>query len=127
MKCAVSNQPYTILGYRGKQVRDNIHSYDLVRMFEEFIENPRAGAVYNAGGGRDSNCSMLEAVEMCQELTGNRMNLTYSEENRIGDHIWYISNLRKFKNDYPRWKCLYSVPDILAEVYQANRERWLKA
>jgi CDP-paratose 2-epimerase len=127
MKCAVTNHPYTVLGYRGKQVRDNIHSYDLVRMFEEFIDNPRAGAVYNAGGGRDSNCSMLEAVEMCQELTGRQMNLTYSEENRIGDHIWYISNLKKFKTDYPRWKCRYTVPDILAEVYQANRERWINS
>lgn len=125
MKCAVTNHPYTVFGYRGKQVRDNIHSYDLVRMFEEFIENPRAGAVYNAGGGRHSNCSMLEAVEMCEELTGNRMNLTYSAENRIGDHIWYISNLGKFKRDYPRWKCNYSLPDILAEIYQANRERWI--
>jgi len=125
MKCAMTNHPYTVLGYQGKQVRDNIHSYDLVRMFEEFIENPRPGAVYNAGGGRESNCSMLEAVEMCQELTGNRMNLTYSAENRIGDHIWYISNLRKFKNDYPRWKSTYTVPDILAEIYQANRERWI--
>ena len=70
---------------------------------------------------------MLEAVEMCQELTGRRMNLTYSEENRIGDHIWYISNLRKFKNDYPRWTSRYTVPDILAEVYEANRERWINS
>jgi CDP-paratose 2-epimerase len=124
MKCAVTNHPYTVLGYRGKQVRDNIHSYDLVRMFAEYIGNPRAGAVYNAGGGRESNCSMIEAVEMCQDLTGSRMNLTYSAENRIGDHIWYISNLKKFKNDYPRWRCNFTVPDILAEIYQTNRQRW---
>jgi CDP-paratose 2-epimerase len=124
MKCAMTGHPYTILGYQGKQVRDNIHSYDLVRMFEEFIENPRPGAVYNAGGGRDSNCSMLEAVEMCEALTGRQMNLTYAAENRIGDHIWYISNLRKFKNDYPRWNSSYTVPDILAEIHQANKERW---
>jgi CDP-paratose 2-epimerase len=124
MKCAMTGHPYTILGYQGKQVRDNIHSYDLVRMFEEFIENPRAGVVYNAGGGRDSNCSMLEAVEMCEVLTDRRMNVTYSPDNRIGDHIWYISNLKKFKNDYPRWECSYAVPDILAEIHQANRERW---
>jgi CDP-paratose 2-epimerase len=117
----MTNHPYTILGYQGKQVRDNIHSYDLVRMFEEFVENPRAGAVYNAGGGRASNCSMLEAVEMCEQLTGRRMNLTYSTENRIGDHIWYISNLKKFKRDYPRWQHSYSVPDILAEIHKANR------
>jgi len=125
MKCAVTNNSYTVFGYQGKQVRDNIHSYDLVRMFDEFIENPRAGAVYNAGGGRESNCSMLEAVQMCEELTGNRMNLTYSAENRIGDHIWYISNLKKFKTDYPRWKSNYTVPDILGEIYQTNRERWI--
>src|SRR5687767_6067925 len=82
MKCAVTNHPYTIFGYGGKQVRDNIHSYDLVRMFDEFIENPSCGAVYNAGGGRDSNCSMLEAVEMCENLTGNKMKLTYSKIGR---------------------------------------------
>jgi len=127
MKCAVTNQPYTVLGYYGKQVRDNIHSYDLVRMFEAFIESPRAGAVYNAGGGRESNCSIREAVRMCEELTGKRMNLTYSAENRIGDHIWYISNLKKFKTDYPGWKSSYTMPDILAEIYENNRERWTKA
>ena len=127
MKCAVTGHPYTVMGYLGKQVRDNIHSYDLVRMFEEFIENPRPGAVYNAGGGRESNCSMLEAVEICEALTGKKMNLAYSEENRIGDHIWYISSLKKFKTDYPRWKCNYTVPDLLSEIYQANRERWTTA
>jgi CDP-paratose 2-epimerase len=124
MKCAVSNNPYTVLGYKGKQVRDNIHSYDLVRMFEQFIENPRCGEVYNAGGGRESNCSMLEAVQMCEELTGSRMKITYSPENRVGDHIWYISSLRKFKQHYPGWRPGYTVLDILAEIYEANRERW---
>jgi CDP-paratose 2-epimerase len=124
MKCAITNHPYTVLGYLGKQVRDNIHSHDLVCMFEQFIENPRAGAVYNAGGGRESNCSIIEAVEICEELTGNRMNLTYSAENRIGDHIWYISSVKKFMNDYPGWKCRYTVPDILAEIYQTNSARW---
>jgi CDP-paratose 2-epimerase len=125
MKCAVTNQPYTVFGYRGKQVRDNIHSYDLVRMFEAFIENPRPAAVYNVGGGRESNCSIREAVRMCEELTGNRMNLNYSSENRIGDHIWYISNLRRFKADYPRWKCNYTMPEIMAEIYETNRKRWI--
>ena len=124
MKCAVSNNPYTVFGYKGKQVRDNIHSYDLVRMFEQFIENPRCGEVYNAGGGRESNCSMLEAVQMCEELTGNRMKITYSPESRVGDHIWYISSLRKFKQHYPGWTSSYTVPDILAEIYEVNRERW---
>jgi CDP-paratose 2-epimerase len=124
MKCAVSDRPYTIFGYKGKQVRDNIHSYDLVRMFEQFIESPRCGEVYNAGGGRESNCSMLEAVQMCEELTGKHMQITYSSENRVGDHIWYISNLRKFKQHYPRWTSSYTVPDILGEIYEVNRERW---
>ncbi|HEX6188085.1 MAG TPA: NAD-dependent epimerase/dehydratase family protein [Pyrinomonadaceae bacterium] len=124
MKCAATNQPYTVFGYHGKQVRDNIHSYDLVRMFEEFIANPRAAAVYNVGGGRESNCSIREAVQMCEELTGNRMNLTYASENRVGDHIWYISNLNKFKQDYPQWKCTYTMPEIMAEIYERNRSRW---
>ena len=125
MRCAITNEPYTIFGYRGKQVRDNIHSYDLVRAFEEFIENPRPGAVYNMGGGRESNCSIREAVRMCEELTGKRMNISYSSENRIGDHIWYISNLGKFKTDYPRWKCTYTMPEILGEIYERNVERWM--
>jgi CDP-paratose 2-epimerase len=93
-------------------------------MFEEFIDNPKPGAVYNAGGGRESNCSLREAVRMCEELTGERMNLTYSTENRIGDHIWYISNLGRFKQDYPRWKCTYTMPEILGEIYERNFERW---
>ncbi len=125
MKCAVAGQPYTVFGYKGKQVRDNIHSYDLVRMFEQFIESPRRGEAYNAGGGRHSNCSLLEAVEMCEELTGNRMRLIHTDENRVGDHIWYISSLRKFMSHYPRWRCTYTVPDILAEMYEANKDRWI--
>lgn len=126
MKCAVTDQPYTVFGYKGKQVRDNIHSYDLVRMFEEFIAGPRRGEVYNAGGGRESNCSLLEAVEMCERLTGGAMRLVHSEQNRIGDHIWYISSLEKFKQHYPRWQCTYTVPDILAEIYEAHKDRWSK-
>jgi CDP-paratose 2-epimerase len=124
MKCAVTDQPYTVFGYKGKQVRDNIHSHDLVRMFDEFIEAPRCGEVYNAGGGRFSNCSLLEAVELCEELTGRPMKLIYSEENRAGDHIWYISSLEKFMRHYPRWRWTSTVTDILAEIHQANRERW---
>jgi len=127
MKCAVTGDPYTVFGYYGKQVRDNIHSYDLVRMFEEFIENPRPAAVYNAGGGRESNCSLREAVRMCQELAGKPMKLIYSKENRIGDHIWYISHLGKFKRDYPRWKCTYTMPEILATIYEDNCRRWVNS
>jgi CDP-paratose 2-epimerase len=124
MKCAITNQPYTVFGYKGKQVRDNIHSYDLVRMFEEFIEAPRTGEVYNAGGGRFSNCSLIEAVEVCEEMTGRKMNLIHSEQNRIGDHIWYISSVEKFKKHYPRWSYSYTVTDILAEILEANNDRW---
>jgi CDP-paratose 2-epimerase len=126
VQCAVTDQPYTVFGYKGKQVRDNIHSYDLVRMFESFIESPRSCEVYNAGGGRFSNCSLIEAVELCQQLTSRAMRLVYSEENRIGDHIWYISSLEKFKRHYPRWQWTYSVRDILAEIYEANQQRWHK-
>lgn len=124
MKCAMTGTPYTVFGYLGKQVRDNIHSYDLVRMFEEFIANPRCGEVYNAGGGRESNCSMIEAIEICEELIGKRMETRYSDDNRIGDHIWYISNLRKFREHYSRWQISYTVPDILREIHEANRTRW---
>ena len=98
MKCAISGTHYTIFGYNGKQVRDNIHSWDLVNMFWHFYQNPRPGEVYNAGGGRFSNCSMLEGITLCEEITGNKMNYSYSETNRIGDHIWYISDLSKFKS-----------------------------
>ena len=117
MKCAVHNKPYTIFGYGGKQVRDNIHSYDLITMFDAFYNNPKSGEVYNAGGGRYSNCSMKEAIEMCEKLTGNKMDITYSETNRIGDHIWYISDCSKFMNDYPEWNQIYNINDILNQIF----------
>ena len=97
MKCAVTGKPYTIFGYRGKQVRDNIHSSDLIAAFYRFYRNPGIGEVYNIGGGRESNCSMLEAIELCQEITGKELNYSYTEDNRSGDHIWYVSDLSKFK------------------------------
>jgi CDP-paratose 2-epimerase len=117
MKCAIQKDSYTIFGYKGKQVRDNIHSYDLVNMFWHFYQNPRAGEVYNAGGGRHANCSMLEAIDLCEEITGNKMNYSYSETNRIGDHIWYISNLNKFKEHYPTWNWQYDLKETLAQMY----------
>src|SRR5207237_1067712 len=100
MKCAVTGNPYRIFGYKGKQVRDNIHSHDLVNMFWNFYQKPRSGEVYNAGGSRHSNCSMLEAIAICEKLAGKKMNVTYEEGNRIGDHIWYISDVRKFQSHY---------------------------
>ena len=117
MKCAITGTQYTIFGYKGKQVRDNIHSYDLVNMFWHFYQNPRAGEVYNAGGGRHANCSMLEAIKVCEEISGNTMNYTYSETNRIGDHIWYISNLNKFKEHYPGWNWTYDLQQTLVQIH----------
>ena len=123
MKCAITKDHYTIFGYKGKQVRDNIHSYDLVNMFWHFYQNPRAGEVYNAGGGRHANCSMLEAIDLCEEITGNKMNYSYSETNRIGDHIWYISNLNKFKSHYPNWNWKYDLKETLVEMYNGIKSR----
>lgn len=120
MKCAISGDKYTIFGYSGKQVRDNIHSWDLVNMFWHFHQNPRQGEVYNAGGGRHSNCSMAEAIQLCTEITGKPMNYDYSETNRIGDHIWWISDVSKFKSHYPGWTHKFDINDILNQIYQAT-------
>ena len=117
MKCAVTGKHYTIFGYKGKQVRDNIHSYDLVNAFWHFYQNPRMGEVYNMGGGRHSNCSMLEAIKMCEEITGKKMEYSYTESNRIGDHIWWISDVSKFRSHYPGWNYKYSINDILIEIF----------
>lgn len=124
MRCTATGTPYTIYGYKGKQVRDNIHSADLIRAFYEFYRAPRIAEVYNMGGGRTSNCSMLEAIDLCQEITGRPLAWRYSEENRLGDHIWWISDLRKFQSHYPDWQVTHDVPAILREIYEANRERW---
>lgn len=118
MKCAVQNEHYTIFGYKGKQVRDNIHSYDLVNMFWHFYQNPKSGEVYNAGGSRFSNCSMLEAISICEEITGNKLSYSYTETNRIGDHIWYISDVSKFRRHYPEWEYSYGIEETLQEIYK---------
>ena len=127
MKCAATETPYTIFGYKGKQVRDNIHSADLVRAFHEFFKNPRSGEVYNMGGGRYSNCSMLEAIALCEEITGNPVKWKYVDENRRGDHIWWISDLTRFQEHYPEWTPQYDVPQILQEIFALNSERWKAA
>ncbi len=116
VKCAMTGKPYTVFGYKAKQVRDNIHSHDLVNMFWHFYRNPRCGEVYNAGGSRHSNCSMLEAIAKSEEATGKKMNWSYREENRIGDHIWYISDVGKFKSHYPDWEYHYNIDDIFREI-----------
>jgi len=125
MKCCILGEPYTILGYKGKQVRDNIHSYDAVEAFYYFYQNPRAGEVYNLGGGRENNCSILEAVKLCEEITGKKFKIKYSAENRKGDHIWYISCLKKFKSHYPKWRQRFSLKDMLTQIYN-SRLRWRK-
>ncbi len=123
MKCAVTGDKYTVFGYEGKQVRDNIHSWDLVNMFWHFYQNPKQGEVYNAGGGRHSNCSMAEAIEFCEQITGKKMNYEYSKTNRIGDHIWWISDLTKFKSHYPEWTWKYNIQDILTQIYKTLSQR----
>jgi CDP-paratose 2-epimerase len=117
MKCTMTGTHYTIFGYKGKQVRDNIHSYDLVNMFWHFYQNPKPGEVYNAGGGRFANCSMLEAIEICQKIVGKQLSFSYSETNRIGDHIWYISDVNKFKSHFPNWNWTYDIENTLTEMY----------
>lgn len=123
MKCAVTGDQYSIFGYKGKQVRDNIHSYDLVNMFWHFYQHPRLGEVYNAGGGRFSNCSMKEAIAMCERITGNKMNFSYFDSNRIGDHIWYISDVTKFRTHFPEWTWKYDLESTLVEIYDGLHAR----
>jgi CDP-paratose 2-epimerase len=127
MKCTVTGTPYAVFGYKGKQVRDNIHSHDLIRAFDAVFRNPRSGEVYNIGGGRTSNCSMLEAIALSQEIAGRELDWHYVDEHRIGDHIWWISDLRHFQEHYPDWQLEYDVPAILGEIAAAGRERWLPA
>ena len=124
MKCTANGMPYTVFGYAGKQVRDNIHSADLIRAFDQFFQNPRSGEVYNIGGGRFSNCSMLEAIQICETTAQRKLNWSYSEENRAGDHIWWISDFSKFQNHYPEWSLEYDVPKICQEIFQENHHRW---
>lgn len=119
MRCIVEKKPYRIFGYGGKQVRDNIHSHDLVEAFLHFYRAPRSGEVYNIGGSRHSNCSMLEAIRIGEELSGNKLDFTYLEDNRIGDHIWYISDVRKFQSHYPDWQYRFDLNGILREIYSA--------
>ncbi|MBD3265508.1 NAD-dependent epimerase/dehydratase family protein [bacterium] len=123
MKCAITGDPYTIFGYKGKQVRDNIHSWDLVNMFWHFYQNPREGEVYNAGGSRHSNCSMREAIALCEKITGKPMHVEYAETNRIGDHIWWISDVRKFQAHYPEWAYKYTLEDIFEQIHEHLRMR----
>jgi len=116
IKCVATETKYTIFGYKGKQVRDNIHSSDLVNAFYHVYLNPRKGEVYNMGGGRHSNISMLEAIEKAEKILSKKAIIEYSDNNRIGDHIWYISDVSKFKNHYPNWKFKYNIDAIFADI-----------
>ena len=124
MRCTMIGEPYTVFGYGGKQVRDNIHSADLVAAFDSFHRAPRPAAVYNIGGGRESNCSMLEAISLCEEIADRELAWTLSGENRIGDHRWWISDLNPFRRDYPDWKITYGVEEVLREIHEQNVELW---
>jgi CDP-paratose 2-epimerase len=126
MKCTVTGEKYTVFGYKAKQVRDNIHSHDLVNALWSFYERPTSGAVYNMGGGRFSNCSMLEAINLCEEVARRKLDWSYREDNRIGDHIWWISDVSKFQADYPEWKFKYDLRGIVEDMYEFGRPRWLK-
>jgi len=125
MRCTMTGEAYTVFGYEGKQVRDNIHAADLIAAFAAFHRAPRAAAVYNIGGGRQSNCSMLEAIEQCQEIAGRELQWSLGEESRIGDHRWWISDLEPFKRDYPDWDITRDVREILREIHDRNAERWV--
>jgi CDP-paratose 2-epimerase len=120
MKCTALGLPYRVFGYKGKQVRDNIHSVDLVEAFWEVFKQPRSGEVYNIGGSRHSCCSMLQAIEACERISGQRLKWTYVDDNRIGDHIWWISDVRKFQQHYPNWKYRYDLEALMREIYEAT-------
>ncbi len=127
MKCTVTGEPYTVFGYGGKQVRDNIHAADVVGAIRAFHAAPRAAAVYNLGGGRRSNCSMLEAIQACERIAGRELRWTLDDTNRIGDHRWWISDLAEFQRDYPEWELTHDVDSILAEMYELNADSWTAA
>jgi CDP-paratose 2-epimerase len=123
MRCIVEGRPYVIHGYQGKQVRDNIHSADLVAAFWAFFQAPRSGAVYNMGGGRFANCSMIEAIALGEEIVGRPLNYRYEDANRIGDHIWWISDTTRFERDYPLWRRTFDLRKTLEEIRDGLVER----
>ncbi len=123
VKAALAGETYTVFGYKGKQVRDNIHSYDVIQAFEAFRRSPRPGEVYNLGGGRGNSVSILEAIARVEQLTGRRMAWRYSEKNRVGDHICYISDLRKLQAQFPGWGITRTLDGMLAEMVEAESRR----
>ena len=127
MMCTATGTPYTILGYDGLQVRDNLHSLDVARAVEAFHRNPRSGAVYNLGGGRGNSISMREAVRLCEQVSGRELDARYSDTARPGDHRWWISSLAEFQADYPDWSAAINLRQIVADIHDQNVERWLAA
>jgi CDP-paratose 2-epimerase len=127
MRCVVTGDAYTVFGYEGKQVRDNIHAADVVRAFETFHRAPRSAAVYNLGGGRANSISMLEAIAACERIAGQELSWTLSDQARMGDHRWWISDLDAFRADYPAWDVTYDLERTLHEIHDANQERWAPA
>jgi len=123
IKCAVEGKKYRIFGYKGKQVRDQIHSRDVISCFERFIESPRKGEVYNLGGGRRNSASILETVDKIAELTGHHLDYEYFDQNRIGDHVCYYTDMSKFKRDYPGWDISVSLDDIISEIAEQSERR----
>jgi CDP-paratose 2-epimerase len=126
MRCCVCGEKYVICGYGGKQVRDNIHSQDLIRAFDHFARSPRSGEVYNIGGGRANSVSVLEAIRLCETLSGQSLNVRYDPTPRIGDHMWWISDLSKFQDHYPEWRQTYTVEETLGEILTTQRQLLLK-
>jgi CDP-paratose 2-epimerase len=124
VRCAVTGRPYTIFGYKGKQVRDNIHSSDLVQCFWHFFREPKPGAVYNIGGSRYANCSILEAIELIEQMSRHQVSYSLSESTRPGDHIWWISDVRRFQRDFPSWSYNYNLRTSLGELIEAAEERY---
>ena len=120
VKCNLENKKYNIYGYKGKQVRDNLHSIDVVLFINEFIKNPKVGEVYNLGGGRENSCSILEAMDIIEHKTGKQTVTEYIEQPRVGDHICYVSDLTKCSNDFPRWKVTQSLDDIIEDIIGAH-------
>jgi CDP-paratose 2-epimerase len=126
IKCAVIKRKYNIYGYLGKQVRDNLHAFDLVNAFYYYFQHPRSGEVYNLGGGRFANLSILEAIQMCESLSGERFDYETIDAPRRGDHIWWITDVSKFKSHYPQWDYKFNLPDMAKQIYQGYRERLLR-
>lgn len=124
VKCALTGRMYKIFGYKGKQVRDNIHSFDLVNAFYHYFRNPRLGEVYNIGGGRFANVSILEAIAICEKLTGKKFDYEYIDTNRIGDHIWWISDVSKFQSHYPQWEHKFGIEETIKQIFEKSKGRF---